>query len=203
MAKIGGGLRYIFIPRGFGNEDGGWQTAASVISGFSAKEGIVTTMGVLSGLGEIEEYADSMRSAFEAFFPTSIAAVSFLVFNLFTVLHIIKIKKPKSADINAIEETYTAEKTTDKKTVWPVAVILSLLAVVGILAYMPWTTWGVTLFDDVTTKILECKIFDAIATITRISLGYNQVQIIPAEKAEDIRQIMYKVLNIFPNRKTN
>lgn len=46
----------------------------------------------------------------------------------------------------------------------------------------------------------QCKIFDAIAIITRISLGYNQVQIIPAEKAEDIRQIMYKVLNIFPNK---
>ena len=45
------------------------------------------------------------------------------------------------------------------------------------------------------------KIFDAIATITRISLGYNQVQIIPAEKAEDIRNIMYKVLNIFPDKK--
>lgn len=98
-----------------------------------------------------------------------IFGVTFLVFNLFTVLHIIKIKKQKSADINAIEETYTAEKTTDKKTVWPVAVILSLLAVVGILAYMPWTTWGVTLFDDVTTKILECKIFDA--TIFRYILG--------------------------------
>lgn len=44
------------------------------------------------------------------------------------------------------------------------------------------------------------KIFNAIATITRLSLGYNQVQIIPAEKAEDIRQIMYKILNIFPNK---
>lgn len=44
------------------------------------------------------------------------------------------------------------------------------------------------------------KIFDAIATITRISLGYNQVQIIPAEKSEDIRQIMYRILNIFPNK---
>lgn len=47
----------------------------------------------------------------------------------------------------------------------------------------------------------QAKIFDAIATITRISLGYNQVQIIPAEKAEDIRQIMFKILNIFPNKK--
>lgn len=47
----------------------------------------------------------------------------------------------------------------------------------------------------------QCKIFDAIATITRISLGYNQVQVIPAERAEDIRQIMFKILNIFPNKK--
>ena len=46
----------------------------------------------------------------------------------------------------------------------------------------------------------QCKIFDAIATITRISLGYNQVQIIPAERAEDMRQIMFKILNIFPNK---
>lgn len=47
----------------------------------------------------------------------------------------------------------------------------------------------------------QCKIFDAIATITRISLGYNQVQTIPADRTEDIRQIMFKILNIFPNKK--
>ena len=49
MAKVGGILRYAFIPLGFGGEDGGWQCAASVLSGFSAKEGIVSTMGVLAG----------------------------------------------------------------------------------------------------------------------------------------------------------
>lgn len=52
MAKIGGVLRYAFIPLGFGGEDGGWQCAASVLSGFSAKEGIVTTMGVLAGASD-------------------------------------------------------------------------------------------------------------------------------------------------------
>lgn len=46
----------------------------------------------------------------------------------------------------------------------------------------------------------QARIFDAIATITRIALGYNQVQVIPAEKADDIRQIMYKILNIFPKK---
>lgn len=51
------------------------------------------------------------------------------------------------------------------------------------------------------TEIREqSKIFDAIATITRISLGYNQVQVIPADKTEDIRQIMFKVLNILPKK---
>ena len=46
----------------------------------------------------------------------------------------------------------------------------------------------------------QAKIFNAIATITRISLGYNQVQVIPAEKVDEIRQIMFKILNIFPKR---
>ncbi len=52
MAKVGGAIRYIFIPLGFGGEEGGWQCAASVISGFSAKEGIVSTMGVLAGASD-------------------------------------------------------------------------------------------------------------------------------------------------------
>ena len=40
-------------------------------------------MGVLAGLGEVEEYAVSMHDPFAAFFPSSIAAISFLCFNLF------------------------------------------------------------------------------------------------------------------------
>ena len=79
MASIGGTLAFIFKPLGFGT----WQAVASSISGFVAKEGIVSTMGVLSGLGEIENYSASMRTAFDAFFPSTIAAISFLLFNLF------------------------------------------------------------------------------------------------------------------------
>ena len=60
-----------------------WQAVASSLSGFVAKEGIVSTMGVLSGLGEVEEYAVSMHDQFAAFFPTTMVAVSFLLFNLF------------------------------------------------------------------------------------------------------------------------
>ncbi len=80
LAAVGGVLAPIFAPLGFGT----WQAVASSLSGFVAKEGIVSTMSLLSALGEeIEEYEVSMHDAFQAFFPTSIAAVSFLVFNCF------------------------------------------------------------------------------------------------------------------------
>lgn len=95
MAKIGNGIRYIFIPLGFGGENGGWQCAASVLSGFSAKEGIVATMGVLSGAssedteslaeaGSVEdvEKSNSALDAISKWFPTGLAAFCFLLFNL-------------------------------------------------------------------------------------------------------------------------
>ncbi len=80
LAVIGGVLAPIFKPLGFGT----WQAVASSLSGFVAKEGIVSTMSLLSSIGEeVEEYEASMHDAFAAFFPTSIAAVSFLLFNMF------------------------------------------------------------------------------------------------------------------------
>ena len=79
LATIGGAIAWIFAPLGFGT----WQAVASSLSGFVAKEGIVSTMGVLSGLGEIEEYAPDMHAQFAAYFPTSLSAISFLLFNLF------------------------------------------------------------------------------------------------------------------------
>ena len=80
LAVIGGVLAPLFAPLGFGT----WQAVASSLSGFVAKEGIVSTMGLLSSLAvEVEEYEVSMHDAFAAFFPSGIAAVSFLLFNMF------------------------------------------------------------------------------------------------------------------------
>ena len=90
IARIGDKLRYIFIPLGFGGEQGGWQAAASALSGFSAKEGIVVTMGVLGGVDdddadaalEEEEATNKVVSAVKTWFPTALAAFCFLLFNL-------------------------------------------------------------------------------------------------------------------------
>ncbi len=83
LAKIGGVLRYIFIPLGFGGVEGGWQAAAASLSGFSAKEAIVTTMGVLANVTEeLVEDGDIVGMAVSGWFPTAIAAFSFLLFNM-------------------------------------------------------------------------------------------------------------------------
>jgi len=111
MASVGNGIRYIFLPLGFGNENGGWQAAASSISGFTAKEAIAGTMGVLSGAEEADIDAMSEAESVEdilsieenkseeneeeaegnalnaakkigEWFPTALAAFCFLLFNL-------------------------------------------------------------------------------------------------------------------------
>ena len=83
MAVIGNAIRWIFIPLGFGGENGGWQAAAASITGFSAKEAIVGTMGVLANVSEeLVEEADAVAVAVNTWFPSAISAFSFLLFNL-------------------------------------------------------------------------------------------------------------------------
>ena len=80
MAVIGNAIRWIFIPLGFGGENGGWQAAAASITGFSAKEAIVGTMGVLANVSEeLVEEADAVAVAVNTWFPSAISAFSFLL----------------------------------------------------------------------------------------------------------------------------
>ena len=79
MAILGSALAWIFAPLGWGK----WQCVAAAISGFSAKEGIVSTMGVLANVSEdLSEETDVVAAAIRDWFPTMAAAFSFLVFNL-------------------------------------------------------------------------------------------------------------------------
>lgn len=83
MAVIGNAIRWIFIPLGFGGENGGWQAASASITGFSAKEAIVGTMGVLANVSEeLVEEADAVAVAVNTWFPSAISAFSFLLFNM-------------------------------------------------------------------------------------------------------------------------
>ena len=78
LAVVGGAIAVIFAPLGFGN----WQAVAASLSGFTAKEAIVSTMGTLASIaGDVEDPV-SVAEGVAAWFPTTMAAFSFLLFNL-------------------------------------------------------------------------------------------------------------------------
>ena len=72
LAAVGGAIAWIFAPLGFGN----WQAAVASITGLSAKENIVATMGVLYGGGELSTWAVLAQQF------TVVTGLSFLIFNL-------------------------------------------------------------------------------------------------------------------------
>ena len=72
LAAIGRVISTIFIPLGFND----WRITTSLISGFTAKEAVVSTLGVLTGTSTAE-----LSSVLSAMFSPA-SAVSFLVFTL-------------------------------------------------------------------------------------------------------------------------
>lgn len=71
LAMVGALLAPLFAPLGFGD----WRAATALISGFIAKESVVSTLGVLLGS------ASNVGGALGAMF-TPVTAVSFLIFTL-------------------------------------------------------------------------------------------------------------------------
>jgi ferrous iron transport protein B len=73
LAKIGGGIAWIFAPLGWGH----WQTAVASITGLVAKENIVGTLGILYQNGAASSARANLALALNGW-----AGYSFLAFNL-------------------------------------------------------------------------------------------------------------------------
>lgn len=73
LAAIGKIIAPVFAPLGFND----WRISTALITGFSAKEAVVSTLSVLSGAGS----ADLLPAVLQGMF-TPMTAVSFLVFSL-------------------------------------------------------------------------------------------------------------------------
>ncbi len=72
LAMIGQYIAPIFAPLGFND----WRVATSLISGFAAKEAVVSTLSVLTGT-TMSHLSDTLGGIF-----TPVSAVSFLIFTL-------------------------------------------------------------------------------------------------------------------------
>ena len=72
LATVGAVLAPVFAPLGFGD----WRVSTALITGFIAKESVISTLGILTGAG-----TDVSVAALSGLF-TTVTAVSFLVFTL-------------------------------------------------------------------------------------------------------------------------
>ena len=77
LSDIGKGFAWIFTPLGWGN----WKAAVAAVTGLVAKENVVGTFGILYGFAEVAEDGAEIWGTLAGSF-TSVAAYSFLVFNL-------------------------------------------------------------------------------------------------------------------------
>ena len=118
MAAIGGVIAPIFAPLGFGE----WQPVAASISGFTAKEAIVSTMGVLASVAGDTEDAVNVAAGVASWFPTGIAAFSFLMFNL--------LDSPCLAAIATM-----AKEMNDKKWFWFAILFQNVFAYIVCLCF--------------------------------------------------------------------
>ena len=84
LAGIGNAISWIFLPLGFAK----WQATASSISALIAKENLVSTFGVLYGLGDATENSVSMWTGFANMFVDEAgimhtgAMLAFVAFNM-------------------------------------------------------------------------------------------------------------------------
>ncbi|MCL2106756.1 MAG: ferrous iron transport protein B [Oscillospiraceae bacterium] len=72
LASVGRGLSVVFVPLGFAD----WRAATGLITGFMAKEAVISTLAVLMGTG-----AAALEPALQTLF-TPLSALSFMVFTL-------------------------------------------------------------------------------------------------------------------------
>lgn len=107
IGRIGKGLEPIFKPIGIG-----WQASVALVTGFVAKEVVVSTMGVLYGVGTSE--GEALEKALKKSGMTALSALSMMIFVLLyvpcfaTVLAIYRETSAKWAGFNLIYTTMVA-----------------------------------------------------------------------------------------------
>ena len=148
LALIAGAIAPLFAPLGFGT----WQAVSATLSGFIAKESIVSTIAILAGLGE--EVAEDDAGLWEAtmnFFPNASAAFCFLVFNL--------MDSPCLAAVATMAREMNSRK-------WAVATLLFqncyaylLSLMIYQLALFFWTDQGFTFWTGVACAILLLLVY--------------------------------------------
>ena len=77
LGAIGSVIAPVFAPLGFGD----WKSSVALLTGFIAKEAVVSTMGILHGVAEATEGSTDLITALQTAF-TPLTAYAFMAFTL-------------------------------------------------------------------------------------------------------------------------
>jgi len=121
MAALGGVIAPIFKPLGFGT----WQAAVALLTGFIAKEAVVSTMSIFYGFSLTASGAE-VAVSLAGFTPAS--AFAFLVFVLLYV--------PCVAAMAAVYREMNSLKRTLGLAVWQIAVAWTASCIAYFIARM-------------------------------------------------------------------
>lgn len=103
LATIGGAVANLFIFHGFDT----WEAGAAVITGILAKEAVVSTMGVLYGIGDIADDAVEAAQQMQSTIGTSFSALSAYAFMIFIALY-----TPCMTALGTIKKEFSSWKWT-------------------------------------------------------------------------------------------
>lgn len=115
LAIVGRAVAVLFLPLGFGD----WKFSTALISGFIAKEQVVSTLAVLAGCN-----TDSLAAVLPSLFPSTLAAFSFLVFTL--------LYTPCVAAVTAIRREFRSRWAT-------LGIVLTQCAVAWVAAFLVYS----------------------------------------------------------------
>ncbi len=116
LGFLGSKISVIFTPLGFGD----WKATTALISGFTAKEAVVSTLAVLTGTT-----ADNLTEALTAIFTTQ-SVISFLVFTL--------LYTPCIAAVAAVKRELGA--------LWALTIVIFQLVVAWLVSFGVYLTAG-------------------------------------------------------------
>ena len=87
-----------------------------------------------------------------------ILLLSYIVFNVFNILHMRKTLKNKKQEV--AEDIFKPENVTKNTKAWPLVIVLILFSIIAFMAYFPWeSVFKITWFSTALKAIQEYQVF--------------------------------------------
>lgn len=90
---------------------------------------------------------------------TILFVIAFILLAAFTILRLRKLKSDKKFEEYDMFEVEAPKESKKAPKTWPYVLGIILFTVVTVLAYLPWSTWEITVFSDVTEWINSFELF--------------------------------------------